>query len=112
MASISCFGFFGCEVCGILVPQPGIESTLPALEGKVLTTGSPGKSPQQNLELGSRNLNPRLQNPKLFSATKSCQTFTEEAVYHLFRDFFSFICWQHIHSCKLKGETKKRNNMK
>ena len=31
--------------CGILVPQPGIESTLPALKVSVLTTGSPGKSP-------------------------------------------------------------------
>ena len=29
---------------GILVPQPGIKLSLPALEGKVLTTGLPGKS--------------------------------------------------------------------
>ena len=29
---------------GILVPQPGIESALPALESKFLTTGSPEKS--------------------------------------------------------------------
>ena len=36
---------FGCETCGILAPQPGIELTPPALEGKVLTTGPPGKSP-------------------------------------------------------------------
>ena len=28
----------------ILAPQPGIEPTLPALEGEVLTTGPPGKS--------------------------------------------------------------------
>ena len=28
----------------ILVPQPGIEATLPALEGRVLTAGPPGKS--------------------------------------------------------------------
>ena len=28
----------------ILVPQPGIEPTLPALEGEVLTTGPPGES--------------------------------------------------------------------
>ena len=30
---------------GILAPRPGIELTPPALEGKVLTTGLPGKSP-------------------------------------------------------------------
>ena len=30
--------------CGILVPQPGIETVSPALEGSFLTTGSPGKS--------------------------------------------------------------------
>ena len=41
---ILCFGFFGSEVCGILAPQPGIELARPALEGKVLTTGPPGKS--------------------------------------------------------------------
>ena len=37
--------FFGCEACGILVPQPGIEPASSALEGGVLTTGAPGKSP-------------------------------------------------------------------
>ena len=31
--------------CGILVPRPGIKSTFPALEGRFLTTGLPGKSP-------------------------------------------------------------------
>ena len=36
--------FFGCQVCGILVPQPGIKPALPVLEGEVLTTGPPGKS--------------------------------------------------------------------
>ena len=30
--------------CGILAPRPGIELAPPALEGKVLTTGPPGKS--------------------------------------------------------------------
>ena len=29
---------------GIIAPQPGIEPAPPALEGKVLTTGPPGKS--------------------------------------------------------------------
>ena len=31
------------RVCGILALQPGIEPTLPTLEGEVLTTGPPGK---------------------------------------------------------------------
>ena len=37
---------FGCtlQLCGILVPWPGIKPTLPALEGRVLTTRPPGKS--------------------------------------------------------------------
>ena len=30
--------------CGISVPQPGIEPIPPALEGKILTSGPPGKS--------------------------------------------------------------------
>ena len=30
--------------CGILVPQPGIEPTSPALEGRFFTIGPPGKS--------------------------------------------------------------------
>ena len=37
------FWFFSQEACGILVPQPGLEPTAPALEGKVFT-GPPGKS--------------------------------------------------------------------
>ena len=36
--------FFGLEACGILASQPGVEPTYPALEGKILTNGSPGKS--------------------------------------------------------------------
>ena len=40
------FCFFGWEACGILAPQPGIEPAPPALEGEVLTTGLPGKSPK------------------------------------------------------------------
>ena len=31
------------KVCGILVPPPGIKPTSPALEGRFLTTGLPGK---------------------------------------------------------------------
>ena len=37
------FWCFDCKPCGILAPRPGIEPTPPALEGKVLTTGLPGK---------------------------------------------------------------------
>ena len=46
IVSVFMFWFFGCEACGILVPQSGIESAPLALEGKVLTTGLPGKSPK------------------------------------------------------------------
>ena len=35
---------FGCKVYRILAPQPGIEPTLPALDGEVLTTGLPERS--------------------------------------------------------------------
>ena len=38
------FCFLGHEAYGILATQPGIEPAAPALEGKVLTTGPPGKS--------------------------------------------------------------------
>ena len=35
---------FGHEACGILASWPGVKLTPPASEGKVLTTGQPGKS--------------------------------------------------------------------
>ena len=38
-----CFGFLATRHVGILVPRPGIELTPLALEGKILTTGPPGK---------------------------------------------------------------------
>ena len=44
------FWFFGREAYGILAPQPGIEPTPPALEGEVLTTGPPEKSPRLYLK--------------------------------------------------------------
>ena len=41
--------FLGCEASGISAPRPGIEPETepapPALKGKILTTGLPGKSP-------------------------------------------------------------------
>ena len=39
--------------CGILVPQPGIKPTSSALEGGFLTTGPPGKSPDQYFNLAN-----------------------------------------------------------
>ena len=41
------FWFFGHEACGILAPRP--EPAPPALEGAVLITGQPGRSPQISL---------------------------------------------------------------
>ena len=52
IASALCFGFFGREACGILVPQEGIEPARPALEDKVLTTGPP-RSPNTTLLFAS-----------------------------------------------------------
>ena len=37
------FSFFGCEACGILAPQSGVESTPPALESEVPTARPPGE---------------------------------------------------------------------
>ena len=47
VSGLSCF-----EACGILVPQPGIEPVSPALPGRFLTTGPPGKSPVKGLLRG------------------------------------------------------------
>ena len=47
------FYFFGHKACGILAPQPGIKPASSPLEGEVLTTGPPGKSPG-----GPYNVNP------------------------------------------------------
>ena len=47
---LPCFIFvlcFGCEAREILVPQAGIEPESPALEGEILTTWPPGKSPEK-----------------------------------------------------------------
>ena len=38
------FGVFGLKACEIVASWPGIEPKSSALEGKVLTTGLPGKS--------------------------------------------------------------------
>ena len=39
--------------CGILVPRPGIEPASPALEGGILTSRLPGKSPNVYFEVCS-----------------------------------------------------------
>ena len=44
------FIFLGLKACGVLSPQPGIEPTSPTLEGEVLTTEPPGKSPYKMLK--------------------------------------------------------------
>ena len=41
--------FFDCKAGGIVAPRPGIKPTSPALEGKVPTTGPPGKPHQSQL---------------------------------------------------------------
>ena len=37
------FWYFDHQACGISASQLGIEPAPPALEGKILTTGPPGK---------------------------------------------------------------------
>ena len=49
------FWFFGHKACGILAPWPGIEPAPSALEGKVLTTGPPGKSGFQSFDHSEYN---------------------------------------------------------
>ena len=41
---------------GSSVPQPGMERTSPALEGRFLTTGPPGKSLCQHIALKKKDL--------------------------------------------------------
>ena len=44
------FWFFGPEACGILVSPTGIEPVSSVLQGEVLTTEPPGKSPHGPFE--------------------------------------------------------------
>ena len=41
------WGFFGHEAFGILASSAGFELAPPALKGKVITTGTPGKSARE-----------------------------------------------------------------
>ena len=45
--------------CGILVPRTGMEPESPALEGRILTTGLPGKSPAWLFFIVCHSLNMR-----------------------------------------------------
>ena len=42
------YGLICSESGGVLVPQPGIQVTFPALQGGYFTTGPPGKSPSNH----------------------------------------------------------------
>ena len=55
----SCFMFwwFGCEACGISAPWLEIKPATPPLEGEVLTTGPPGKSPKEGFLSGQTENN-------------------------------------------------------
>ena len=66
------FGFFGGEACGILAPLLGIEPTLPALEGEVLTTGPPGKSLKIHFKQFFRGYSLVLENDSLQNLFFSC----------------------------------------
>ena len=44
------------QSCGILVHWPGLKPTSPALQGKLSTTGPPGKSPGMLLKKNKNNL--------------------------------------------------------
>ena len=44
-------------VCGILVPWPVIEPVSPALQGRFLATGLPGKSHNNEIESGKQTNN-------------------------------------------------------
>ena len=71
------FWFFGLKTHGILTPWPGIELAPPAMEGKVLTTGLPGKSPLLHVE---HNVSVSL---LYFSRLGYCLTWEDSAGSHL-----------------------------
>ena len=80
------FWLLACEACGILAPQPGTEPTIPALEGKVITTGPPGKSLDQlDFELRTPDLKKQRQEEAFLvvAAAASVQSIKVEQ------------CWPH-----------------
>ena len=70
------YWFFGLKASRILVPQPGIKPTHPALESKVLTTGPSGMSLEARFK-GNLCLSPLKEDSKsLFSNLKILDLFT------------------------------------
>ena len=73
--------FFGHELCGILVPRPGIKPASPALEGEVLTSGHQG-CPSRHLPIISHGcvkvnafkLNPQSLLPITFPSSQQSKT--------------------------------------
>ena len=49
---VAALGLCFSEACGILVPWPRIKPLTPALQGRFLTTGRPGKSPVPLVDIG------------------------------------------------------------
>ena len=49
------FWFSDCKACGILPPQPGMETTSPGLKGKVLISGLQGSPKKEDFD-GSQHL--------------------------------------------------------
>ena len=80
----------GPKAYGILAPWPGVEHAPPAMESKVLTTGSPGKSPKTIV------LNPQAALPIILN------------IYYILdlKHFFDlFVACSNIHA-KMYGSTK------
>ena len=70
--------FFGHETCRILAPQLGIEPEAPTLEGKVLTTGPPGKSLQNSV------------NGEIFNSLENCKRHLEQFFFFLLKKIKKF----------------------
>ena len=64
------FWFFGLEACGILTRWPGIQPALLALEGEVLSSGLPGKSPAILLNKNKKPTHYFLKNDENISLSK------------------------------------------
>ena len=64
------FWFFGHKACRVLGSWPGMDHIPPVLEGKILTTGPPGKSPwdSQILKPSLKNFSGQNQNLPKFTA--------------------------------------------
>ena len=92
------FWFFGQEACGILAPRPGIESTLPALEGDVITTGPPRKSQCHFFWLSFSLENFKKQNHSKKKIKIICNSIAQSRVLLIFWFTVSF---KHFYYCKI-----------